>query len=422
MGIYLQAFALRTPLLGGDPQEAMGQSAARWAKQRGLSSIFYLYYGDNGDDVLLSFYPPNGCVRFSISEERVDFGIKTSTAGPGYHLALIDLCDHFERELGLQWRWDAGGDSCGYALSRSHDELYKAFLGQLRGLCEFMQQHDHGLPITMNIDVQLGGDEVGMVSLPLGPMPGSRLIDAAHADDKTLAELAKRFYPWWSREADADFWLSLLRVMLWTEAPWRRPDTEWESFLCNAIEAAKAEARKAFPALPGDLEKTLAELRGPTLDDEPPPQGEIGYRRRKRRFALTGRWQLEMPGYYHEDVDADGSNVMIWHPAHETIQASSVSMNRKDTKDWPGALAGQPEHKANTHVFRINPEIRLLEDRGVRVAMAECVTDAGGETQMLFLSVAGLMDEAALRDRIREVARSALYDSDSQTLEKPAAH
>src|SRR5689334_18198552 len=110
MGIYVQCFSdLPQTRSALDIAVGLATSARDWATSRQIGDL--LFVGEPSENgIWISFYPPNNGIGFEIANNRISFDSKTSIAGPGFHAALIDLCDRLERDLGLQWRWDVGGD------------------------------------------------------------------------------------------------------------------------------------------------------------------------------------------------------------------------------------------------------------------------------------------------------------------------
>ncbi|HEX2336732.1 MAG TPA: hypothetical protein VHI72_09675, partial [Hyphomicrobiaceae bacterium] len=138
MGIYVQGYGTVGDSEPHDLSIRLISSARRWSVERGLGDLFYP--ADPRDSgAWLSFYPPAGGIQFDIRNNQVAFDAKTSVAGPGYHAALIDLCDRLRADLGIAWRWDVGGDETGYATDRDLAKLHQAFVDQFITYCEFYQ-------------------------------------------------------------------------------------------------------------------------------------------------------------------------------------------------------------------------------------------------------------------------------------------
>ncbi len=408
MGIYIQSFAKRSAQLSSDPQAQLVASARRWAQQQGLEDLFFACASEEQPvEVQLCIYTSADAITFNIDAERVDFGTKTSSAGPGYHAAIIDLCDHFGRELGLQWRWDVGGDETGYAVSRDRAVLEDVFLEQLRGFADFWDQSDASLAYVMNLVIGLGGDTPGTVSTPLGLYDLAVLAATAEADDEELRALAPTLYPWWYDTHTALFWAQTLRAMLWTEAVWRSPDTPWETHIHAAAAALAAKIASRQETCPTDLRQALQQLQQSIAADHPVP-GHIGYRRRLITVQLTGYWSIQVPGHYREALENEGETVCLWDD-HESIRSSSWRLAGKAGSDWPGSLKGHTEAVTSTHAFRL-PTTAQPAEEGWRIVFGECVArSVAGEEHLLIVSITSELQEAALLQRLRALLHEVVF-------------
>jgi hypothetical protein len=405
VGIYVQGYGTLTSSNAEDLAERLIESARRWAAERGLQDLFLADREDGG--MWLTFYPPAGSIGFEIEQGSISFGTKTSASGPGYHAALIDLCDRFQSDLGIRWRWDAGGDATGYAIERDVDALRSAFLDQVIGYCELHVEHVRpGEGSAINLPEGMAAYDHGGVATPMGILPDRLLRDLphspAHAED-----LARRIFPWWSQRIGEEFWVSTLRALFWTEVTWRAPRTLWERHVHAVV---RLLAKRFHCVLDPDLIDAVDELDVLSGDPEifiAPSANGIGYLRRSRAFFLTGRWGIDLPGYYIEQLEDEGSTVCLWF-GDEEIRGSSFTMTPKSGHEdefvWDEKLEGQPDHHGNGFIYRLEPAPRPSGcNTGSYQMTAEFqAKDADGNVQLMILSLFGADED--LSPRLSEIA------------------
>lgn len=406
MGIYVQSFAASpTGIAPRQLADALVRAAAAWAAERDISELFYA--APNDERAWLSFYPPCGGIAFRITDGRVSFDAKTSIAGPGYHAALIELCDHLARDLGLAWRWEAGGDQTGYAQHRDRAALERAFEDQFFAFCAFYR--DSARPNAhhaLNLSEGLAIDGADGVATPLGPMPLDFFLEAGTAERR---ESAPEIYPWWDEDSSGDaFWRNALRSILWTEAEWRAPQRPWEEHVHASAFAAARRCTHA-PEIEAAV-KELTELAQSSIEDgHVPAPGGIGWGRVSRAFFLPGPWRINLPGYYVETIENDGGTTCLWF-GDEEVRGSSFTLTLKEpgVLAWDKALADAAEHAAATHRFRMaHPRASSVE--GFWTAKAECqVIDASGQGQLLILSLFSRAQN--LLPRLEALARDVWFD------------
>lgn len=390
MGINVLCFAdMPSGLEPSDVGLHLSKSARRWAAHHGLDDLFYsAEQGEEG--AWLSFYPLGGEIRFAVSDRRIEFDAKTSIAGPGFHAALIDLCDQFEKDIGMKWRWDAGGDDSGYAIDRDFARLQRAFAGQFLGYCEACKDllaDDWHLGI--NLPEGLAVDVHDSVATPMGPLPVNFVVEAS--DEPHAAEdNARRVFPWWSKAADNQFRLNTLRALLWTVVDWRAPRSPWEEHVHKAVFRLAARCNLANEP---DIETAIAELTvlSARADQFIPPSARgIGYGRHTRRFSLPGNWRIKLPGYYIEAEENDGDTVCLWFGSEE-IRGSSLKFTFKDASSlqWPEPFQDSPEHVLDRCSYRLAPIVEASEHHdGCFTAMALLRSiDSDGTGHVLVLTL-----------------------------------
>jgi hypothetical protein len=418
VGIYVQTFAAKPLLRSGE--KLAGQiiaSARNWAVSRGLEALFFA--GEpRAKGVSLSVYPPAGGIDFEITGGRVSFGVKTSIAGPGYHHALIDLCDRLEKEVGLKWRWDACGDQTGYAGDRDKRALQEKHALRVEALCKTVGKYKtSGQSVTLHLPLDLARGECDGVATPAGPVPHSHFERALSVPEEML-ECVSFLMPWHSDSLDDRFWADTLRAILWTLVEWRAPRTPWELHVQRAAAACygrlSAAKRLEFIAAMAEL-NILAE--SPLGTVRPVAEG-IGWKRRMRSFPITGPWQIRLPGYYVDEVENDTTDC-VWF-SDEEIRGSSFVVKRtvEGPLDWSEEYMDSPEHRIGKNIYyRISNEFQPLPDREdwVRVA-AQYHTMRGDKTHhILLLSVYAERSEAVRR--IEEIAGRVWFDPNCKTYE-----
>jgi hypothetical protein len=411
VGIYVQGYATFPASLQDGIAEQLLGSARSWAAEQGLNELFYGASTEAG--IWISFYPPAGEIEFEIEPGGIGFGVKTSIAGPGYHAALVDLCDHLQIELGIVWRWEGGGDQTNYAVHRSLAELQEDFLDQLFAHCEFLKE-DMGSEVrhAFNLPEGWAMDGYEGVATPLGPVAARRFLDVLDvpSDAETLA---KRLYPWWGREIDQAFWVSALRALLWTDVRWRGARTRWETHVHSAALTLGERLRSVLDA---PMRQAVTELASLSRDGESfivPSRDGIGYLRRKRAFFLTGNWRIDLPGYYIEQLEDEGNTVCLWFGAEE-IRGSSFALTPKsgETNElvWGTELAGQPDRRGNGFTYRLDPTSRpSTTDAGFYHTTGEFqAMDANGSLHLLILSLCGTEED--LTPRLSQIAEGVWLD------------
>lgn len=404
MGIYVQGFATAPSQAPSKVATDIARSATAWAAKRDLADLFYAHTSD--DHAWVSFYPPCGGIAFKIADGRVSFDAKTSIAGPGYHTALIDLCDHLAREVGLEWRWESGGDQTTFARHRDRAALERAFEDQFIAFCDFYR--NSRAPNThhvLNLSEGRAMDGFSGVATPLGPMPLQFFLDAGRGQS---TDDAREIFPWWDDDCQSDdFWRRTLRATLWAETEWRAPQRPWESHVHTGVFAA---ARRCTHA--PEIEAAVKELS--RLVDIPvgvamAPAAGVGWGRVGRAFFLPGPWRINLPGYYVEIIENDGGTTCLWF-GDEEIRGSSFTLTLKQPGKyaWAQDMADAEEYAASTHHFRMTPP-RASSVEGFWTAKAECQTiDASGEGQLLVLSLFGR--EQNLLPRLETLARNVWFD------------
>lgn len=399
MGIYVQCFAENVPEQHQELGEQIVRSAERWAQKRGLGELFFGVAHDGGSSI--SFFPPGGTIRFDVSKGRVVFDAKTSIGGPGFHAATIDLCDHLAADLGLRWRWDVGGDQTGYAQHRDFSRLESDFTHQFLSFCEFYDRST-GKGFALNLAEGLAHNEFDGVATPMGPLPVAFFKNALH-DTEHLIENARRIFPWWNTHLDEDFWLNVVRATLWAEVEWRPPRTPWETYVLKAASRAGTHIDLERETKLADAFIELNDLVELTDNPIAPKSQGIGYRRGKRSFRLTGPWHINLPGYYIEQWEDDGTTLCLWFGSEE-VRGSSWTHSPEPGIRWHRDFADCEEISGPTCKYRVGAA-RAAKDQagGFHVAANFHATNNPAKGQLLHLSLFTLEPNA--RERMIELAK-----------------
>lgn len=403
MGIYIQSFGGLRKNAGPLDPSRVEEAAQRWAEARGLGPLFYSVI--SSDCAWVSFYPPCGGIAFEVNSEKISFDAKTSIAGPGYHVALISFCDHLAQELGIDWRWDAGGDDTGYALGRDREGLSQAFVEQFDAFCDFYRSNNNEAELhVLNLEegLALGGHR-GVATLM-----GELSLEGFLAREEGLGYCPENVFPWWNDAIDADFWKRTLFATLWGEVEWRQARTPWEKHVhAAALNAAeRAGSNEAAIAL---AELRAIQSRASNVFLTPDPGG-IGWRKRPRGFFMPGPWRITLPGHYIESLEDEGNTKCLWF-GDEEIRASSFTLSLKPSAEigWGRDFQNEPESIASTHRFRLNPRVKKSSTDGFWIAFAECQTiDAKGVGHLLVLSLLG--NTVDLLPRLSDLAGLVWFD------------
>jgi hypothetical protein len=224
--------------------------------------------------------------------------------------------------------------------------------------------------------------------------------------------------PWGSDSVDDRFWAATLRAILWTEVEWRAPRTPWERHVQSAA-AACYERLSAAQRL--EFIAAMAELN--ILADSPPGTARpvadgIGWKRRLRSFPVTGPWQINLPGYYVDEVENDTTDC-VWF-SDEEIRGSSFVVERtvEGPLDWTEEYMDSPERRIGKNIrYRVSNEFQPLPDREgwVRVA-AQYQTMRGDKTHHILLLSLYAEKSEAIR-RIEEIAGRVWFDPNCNTYE-----
>jgi hypothetical protein len=251
------------------------------------------------------------------SGDKLRFSARTSSAGPGYHVFLVDLLKQLATSLRLQWQAETDPEEPG-------DETDYFESG---GVADVMRSMDEWLQAVLRRLHELGGG-CQYLSMPLSPVVaelGSILTQVGPRDRAWAAGGAKKpslahdFWPWPEVGKTGRYWLGKALVEMWMNVRWREPVSEAETRLAEKVCSWLDFAYELDPNLPMPW-REWAEL----LDDhdlQSKYEGHIrpaattvsgpliGYRRHDLGEELAGGWRVQIPGSLYSEYDNDGT----WH-------------------------------------------------------------------------------------------------------------
>lgn len=419
MGIYVQSYAELPPAIGSSIRARLVESARQWANAKGLSGLFYAIPYDDG--ARICFYPPTGSVSFFVESQRLSFDAKTSIAGPGFHAALIDLCDRIAADLRIIWRWDAGGDETGFATHRDRAHLERSFVDQFFAFCETYKTKQMGSAHALNLATDLALATTNGIATPMGVLSREFFVEAVESAN---AGAARELFPWWEDAINSEFWINTLRATVLTEVEWRQPRGPWETFIHSACAHCKSAAMETGATPSQDVLEAIKELDGilalPNNSFVAPSPSLAGYKRRRRGYFLPGDWRIAMPGYYIDQLENDNTTSCIWF-GDEEVRGNSFSM-RLDvpTYTWDKRFGDQTETQTSTHSFKVDLEVKATSDGWGWIGFAHCVArPAEDAVELLVLSLT-TKERGSIDARLRQLCRDAWYQR-PQALPKTVA-
>ncbi len=279
-------------------------------------------FGEHEHELAVVLHPGAEAIFFVWDPDgTVTADSKTSGTGPGYHAYAVDVVRAVGKLCGIEWDWSA--DETGYATSGNFEDLQDQMAEFLKALgAAFLKdgRMKDALPMAVNMamfaPVPVSGGPFSIT--PAGPR--SRSFWEAVKRGENLKQHAREFYPWWTRERDADYYRKTGLVLLWSEITWRPPaDEREEATMRLAIDcferAAELNPKLALPqAEIADLNALLNLEEGDDLPDLDPAL--IGYYRATIARRLPGPWTVAVPGFWPEDYNEESG---VQYFGHNTI-------------------------------------------------------------------------------------------------------
>ncbi len=309
---------------------------------------------------------------------------KTSTAGPGYHAFLVDWLAGLQAAQRFDWRADGEdeGDETDYWTHHDFQRVQEEMCHLLARICEVVNQKDDSgrcEPGGLMLGMPLGFPHiVGQADAISNLGFWSRAwFDAVLAGSQPI-EAASRFFPWWNRDMDAEFWKRMGLVLSWVEVPWHAPADDDERQTCELALGCFSRARKLDPSieLPDDDVNELAQLLAGDDEMQTPRPDGVGFYRREMTRALTGGWKLRLPGYYYANLEDDDTTQVYWWKGR-TVRGSSFSFKRKDGAEGPATEILREDEPAD-------PTLTFADERHAgRASVERKSSDEDGEYWLL---------------------------------------
>jgi hypothetical protein len=360
MGIDAQAFSKDLPkqFLGRAKGKSALRAIERTAKDWSVANEFGPLYCSqllSDGSLMCAFNPLADWIRFQLTNDGVVVGFRSSSVGPGYHAAVIDMLDYLASELQMSWDWGGAGNMCadetGYALSRSFEDLQFEMVRFFQLLIETAADHNQNGG-ALCLPYGLGQDR-GEISCPLGPRCNDWLTAVTKLRRSELVAEAAGFFPWWNKERDHLFWENMLTGTLWQNAQWRAPVTNEERQTIVAIAHLNEKVRSHDLPLKSHIQEAVDELAKAVQDDEPPGPEGIGYRRGYVDYNPFPGWRISLPGHFRELEDPEGKAGIFQHGT-TVFRISSITANRKSDSPfkWPSLLEIVETETVNDMMWR----------------------------------------------------------------------
>jgi hypothetical protein len=366
VGLYLNG-RYQPPAKTSDPVGDWLTSISTWFDEEISGDEFWGHFltrcqpGRTYDDrpaLFVSIHPAGEDVEFIVSEPgQVTVSAKTSTVGPGYHIALCQLLRRFGEDMKVHWRPageedDASHDETGYFFTNNRAAVEEEMLLHLQAIArisvETQETQGHTLeawhlPINHSYSDYPGG-----VRTPMG-VRSSEWIHAVREDPQTGRDL----YPWWEEGLTASFFLGRALCQLWTEVRWRPvlSDEEYDDwdFICDDLcRAYNADPTLNYPwrewvelieildGFEGATSATpeMEEVIRSRAAQVPADQPLIGYRRYPVKVNLSDDWSMRIPGAMTELWE---DNTWSAWDGQRTVWFSNWSITTKDDAPVPAA-------------------------------------------------------------------------------------
>ena len=275
------------------------------------------------DDALMVYlHPAADAVHFSFVKGYLECRAITSSAGPGYHAAVVRLLDHASAVLGIEWiSLDiARGyrDDTGYFAERNYTDLQVEMARHLTKLAGFLMSDESRENVQLSIPIGFPVPVSDFFAMsPMGFWEREIFEDVTLGTVHSLASVCEAFYPWWHAQMDGTFWRNAGLCLIWTDIPWHPPANDEERALyTRALKCfQKAYELDRSVDLPKNEMAEMAMFAQMDVDQPAPvPNSEgAGFLRRKLRRRLTGPWSAELPGYFYAGEEKQGRTALFWH-------------------------------------------------------------------------------------------------------------
>jgi hypothetical protein len=312
--------------------------------------------------VRLAVHPAAPRVKLAV-ESNGDIHVRavTSSVGPGYHAAVVDLLEPVFDELDFTW---APAEVPDYIDHRSVPKLQQRFVDDLSD--RLARRGDGQLRLAMP------AHHAFRIDAPLVSALGPR--DDAWVARAIVEPMAgKDVFAWWDPAEVGAYERSRALIKLWLDVPWREPLDDAEKKLMRSVDADLRDAMKANPDLElpwaawAELLDNLGSEAGHVSRVEKRAAaaggaGAIGYRRFDMDVEIAGGWSLVLPGNFVTNTEDDGER--FWGTDGERAIEVTTLTASDDRSSLALLEVAAPRH----------PVIATLAD-GTRAGRAEAHDD-----------------------------------------------
>ena len=227
--------------------ENIGQAVDDAVTDPLLRRLMSIERSENGLHVRL--HPGEEDVLFTAVKGRIEVQAKTSSAGPGYHVMLVELLEEVGGRTGVAWSWegrgDGEGDTTGYHEHRDFGKLRQAMLEWLATVADQLLRADAEGADNFRICLPVGGGPVGpyFALAPMGELTREWCRGAADGNAGSLERAGAEFFTAWHGPDQAGFWVNCGRYLMRWDIAWTRPEDEGERRLYEATLGCFARAR-----------------------------------------------------------------------------------------------------------------------------------------------------------------------------------
>ena len=285
------------------------------------------------DRIALALHPAEERAVIWLDRDRLGGQARTSGAGPGYHVAIVELLEFLAERLRLGWQVE---DPTGYWETRDRGALERAMVEHLKGVVRkaLPAQPEAAALWSVNFPSQRSVVEAPYpIVTPTGPWTAAQaglILDGSRAED--LAP----FFPWWG-ERDAQYWHSVAQSLRWMEVIWTPYEPPRQREVREACRdafhrAAQLDATLTPPAhelkridellaagapartTPIPISELIHESMKEKAHAAPPAGFEGGYRLFPHRWTMAGRWSIDLPGDFTQPLPGENGTWTMTGP------------------------------------------------------------------------------------------------------------